>query len=108
MATEESCGPGDGTKCWSGQQGKLGGKGPMLSFKRKKKSTPPASSPTPQDKSAGMHMNMRDLGSEPGQVKLKTSNNKTALTTGQEAQGASNDRAVAEKKKILGFKRRVQ
>lgn len=105
---DDSCGPGTG--CWNGVQGKINKGKPMMAFKRKKKAAAPDSDSDdvkPQ-KAAGLNMNMRDLGSDPGQVKLKTYNNKTSLNSGQETQGAANDRSAAEKKKtIFGFKKRM-
>lgn len=104
--SDDSCGPGD--RCWNGAQGKINKGRPRIAFIKTKKKTADSDQPVVKTKTAGLNMNMRDLGSDPGQVKLKTSNNKTALTSGQEMQGASNDRAAADKKKtIFGFKKRM-
>lgn len=104
--SDESCGP-DNPKCWNGKQGKINQGKPMFSFKRKKKTTDQTIPATP-NKSAGLNMNMRNIGDNPGDVRPRASNNKTSLSASQTAQGAADQTEATKKRTILGFKRRVQ
>lgn len=59
---------------------------------------------------SGKHMNVRDLGSDPGDVRMQPKDNKSGFTITQEQRGADYERKIAEandpNKKKLFFKKR--
>lgn len=83
----DACNPGN-PDCQDGPTGK-----------KKHKTEQPK--PEPQ---SGRHMNVRDLNSDPGEVRMQKDNSSSALTATQEQRGRANETAIGKVK--LAFKRK--
>lgn len=87
-------GGGGGGSC---EPPKMGG----FKFPSRKKTK---SKPDPVPAQSGTHQNVRDLGSDPGEVRMQKSSSGSGLTTEQQAQGAVNERATSAAR--LKFRKR--
>lgn len=89
-------------KCWGGEQGKEKGK-PMMAFVKKKK---PKKQEIDVEEGVPRHMNVRDLGNNPGDIRMQKSSSGSSFTEGQKATGRALERNRAEQSAKLVFKRR--
>jgi hypothetical protein len=101
----ESGGPGDPKKgksvdaCASWQKaGKVRPKLSMPKFKPRKKN--PRDLPDDTEV-AGLHMNMRDTGGTPGELRMHTKNPNTSFSDSDIAKGAALERKLAQQKEII-------
>ncbi len=57
--------------------------------------------------SGGTHMNMNNLGGNPGDVRMQKKSGSDELNARQEAQGAANETKIGKEKKKLAFRKKL-